>query len=343
MSKPIKMTEAFKNECRADFEKALDLVRLTDGKVTFTKVFGGQTRKAKILFTPTAWVKMIRLVMDFDKEVAWHGVARRGDDPEKDEYIISDILVYPQKVTAAHVDMDPIEYAKWIMEHDEDERFSNIRMQGHSHVRMGTTPSGTDIQHQDDIVNMLKDDDFYIFMIWNKYMVSTNKIFDLQKNILFEDSDITWGFTGDDETIADFLSDAKKMVVDSVGTTVKSVVVQYPSQNQQSTLPKGATTGAYNSPYDPYRDYKANTPPANEKAGGVVSKETSAPAADAPAEKKRVHIGAGWSGRSANEAAGEKAADDSFRGSEDAEYGYGYGYHGYPGYAGYSDEYVGGR
>ena len=281
--------------------------------------------------------------MDFDKEVAWHGVARRGDDPEKDEYIISDILVYPQKVTAAHVDMDPIEYAKWIMEHDEDERFSNIRMQGHSHVRMGTTPSGTDIQHQDDIVNMLKDDDFYIFMIWNKYMVSTNKIFDLQKNILFEDSDITWGFTGDDETIADFLSDAKKMVVDSVGTTVKSVVVQYPSQNQQSTLPKGATTGAYNSPYDPYRDYKANTPPANEKAGGVVSKETSAPAADAPAEKKRVRIGAGWSGRSANEAAGEKAADDSFRGSEDAEYGYGYGYHGYPGYAGYSDEYVGGR
>ena len=133
------------------------------------------------------------------------------------------------------------------------------------------------------------------------------------------------------------------MVVDSVGTTVKSVVVQYPSQNQQSTLPKGATTGAYNSPYDPYRDYKANTPPANEKAGGVVSKETSAPAADAPAEKKRVRIGAGWSGRSANEAAGEKAADDSFRGSEDAEYGYGYGYHGYPGYAGYSDEYVGGR
>ncbi len=343
MSKPIKMTEAFKNECRADFEKALDLVRLTNGKVTFTKVFSGQTRKAKILFTPTAWVKMIRLVMDFDKEVAWHGVARRGDDPEKDEYIISDILVYPQKVTAAHVDMDPIEYAKWIMEHDEDERFSNIRMQGHSHVRMGTTPSGTDIQHQDDIVNMLKDDDFYIFMIWNKYMVSTNKIFDLQKNILFEDSDITWGFTGDDETIADFLSDAKKMVVDSVGTTVKSVVVQYPSQNQQSTLPKGATTGAYNSPYDPYRDYKANTPPANEKAGGVVSKETSAPAADAPAEKKRVRIGAGWSGRSANEAAGEKAADDSFRGSEDAEYGYGYGYHGYPGYAGYSDEYVGGR
>ena len=341
MSKPIKMTEAFKNECRADFEKALDLVRLTDGKVTFTKVFGGQTRKAKILFTPTAWVKMIRLVMDFDKEVAWHGVARRGDDPEKDEYIISDILVYPQKVTAAHVDMDPIEYAKWIMEHDE--RFSNIRMQGHSHVRMGTTPSGTDIQHQDDIVNMLKDDDFYIFMIWNKYMVSTNKIFDLQKNILFEDSDITWGFTGDDETIADFISDAKKMVVDSVGTTVKSVVVQYPSQNQQSVLPKGATTGAYNSPYDPYHDYKANTPPANEKAGGVVSKETSTPAADAPVEKKRVRIGAGWSGRSANDAAGEKAADDSFHGSEDAEYGYGYGYHGYPGYAGYSDEYVGGR
>ena len=339
MSKPIKMTEAFKNECRADFEKALNLVRLTDGKVTFTKVFDGNTRKAKVLFTPVAWAKMLRLIMVFDKEVAWHGVARRGDDPDKDEYIISDILVYPQKVTAAHVDMDPVEYAKWIMEHDEDDRFSNIRMQGHSHVRMGTTPSGTDIQHQEDIVNMLNDNDFYIFMIWNKYLTSTFKIFDLQKNVLFEDSDITWEIASDGDSLTEFMDEAKRLVVDSVSVQSKGVIVQYPSQKssqpQTPATPSETAKSAYNSPYDPYRDYKANTPPANEKAGGVVSKETPTPAAEAPAEKKRVRIGAGWGGKDATEKAAQGTEDDGF--------GYGYGYHGYHGYSGYAEEYLGGR
>ena len=39
MSKPIKMTEQYMAECRADFEKALQLTKLADGKLSFTKVF----------------------------------------------------------------------------------------------------------------------------------------------------------------------------------------------------------------------------------------------------------------------------------------------------------------
>ena len=45
MSKPIKMTEQYMAECRADFEKALQLTKLADGKLSFTKVFTCGDRK----------------------------------------------------------------------------------------------------------------------------------------------------------------------------------------------------------------------------------------------------------------------------------------------------------
>ena len=80
MSRPIKMTQAYMDECRQDFEKALQLTKLADGKLTFTKTFSIADRKAVLYFTANAWAKMTALIRDFDKEVAWHGVASRGED-----------------------------------------------------------------------------------------------------------------------------------------------------------------------------------------------------------------------------------------------------------------------
>jgi hypothetical protein len=105
MSKPIKMTEQYMNECRMDFERALMLTKLADGKINFTKTFSIADNKAIVYFTGEAWAKMIMLLKEFNNEVAWHGVARRGDDESRNEYIISDIVVYPQTVTGASVEM----------------------------------------------------------------------------------------------------------------------------------------------------------------------------------------------------------------------------------------------
>ena len=155
MSKPIKMTEQYMNECRADFEKALLLTKLADGKLNFTKVFSIADNKATVYFTGEAWAKMVMLLKEFDKEVAWHGVAHRGEDDSRNEYIISDIMVYPQTVTGASVEMDTEKYAMWLMENADDARFDNIHMQGHSHVNMPTSPSSVDLNHQEEILNML--------------------------------------------------------------------------------------------------------------------------------------------------------------------------------------------
>lgn len=272
MSKPIMMTEAFKQECRADFEKALALTKCADGKLNFTKVFADLNRKATIFFTPVAWVKMTKLLQEFDNEVAWYGVADRGADPAKDEYIISDILVYPQRVTGATVDMDPVECSKWVQEHMEqgDERFQSFCMQGHSHVKMATSPSGTDIHHQEEILCDVRKDGFYIFMIWNKYLASTNKIYDLRKNVLFENEDITVDILCDGEAVSDFIAEAKSLV--------KETAYHYNGYKSYNNTP-GTVTPVCQS--------------WDKPAVVVHPKEQEQPVAK-PEEKKRVRIDAGW-------------------------------------------------
>lgn len=201
MSKIIKVTSEYLDEVRKDFEEALSSGKFSDGKITFTKTIGTVNRKATVFFTRDAWSKMQALVSNFDKEVAWHGVATRGEDDGKDEYFITDILVYPQEVTGATVNTDQEKYEMWLMNHDDDV-FNNIRMQGHSHVNMGVTPSSVDTSFYDRILEQLDDTMFYIFMIWNKKQEKTIKIYDLEKNILFDTADVTVEqLPGDDDTL----------------------------------------------------------------------------------------------------------------------------------------------
>lgn len=170
-----------------------------------------EKRKATLFFNEGAYLKMISIVRAMDKEVAWHGVAFRGKG--LDEYIVTDILVYPQQVTGASVEMFQEEYDEWIRDNEDDERFYDIRMQGHSHVNMGTSPSSTDLEHQQDIVDMLKSDGFYIFLIWNKKGAHDIRIYDMRENVLFEDNDVDIEIIEDESIgIVSFLSEAKKQI-----------------------------------------------------------------------------------------------------------------------------------
>ena len=210
MSKIIKLTDENLDEIRRDFETALHGLKLSDGKINFTKSFGNIDRKAKLYFTEVAYLKMLTLVREFDKEVAWHGIAHRKDD-EADAYVISDILVYPQEVTGSTVNTDQEEYQMWLM-NQEDDVFNNIRMQGHSHVNMGTSPSTVDTSLYERILEQLDDDMFYIFLIWNKRNEKTIKIYDLAENVLFETADVTVSVLDGDIRLEAFVGDAKEMV-----------------------------------------------------------------------------------------------------------------------------------
>ncbi len=284
MSRPIIMTEQYMRECREDFEKALTLTKLADGKLSFTKVFTCGNQKATVFFAPEAWAKMVMLVKEFDQEVAWHGVAQRTGNEDANEYIISDILVYPQTVSGASVEMDTEEYANWIMENVEDERFNSIRMQGHSHVNMSVSPSSVDLNHQEEILNMLGDEDFYIFMIWNKSFASNTKVYDMKKNVLFENSDVTVKIIGGSEDLDEFLKSARDMVK----TKTHQVNNGYNGYGSNS-YPVKQNGGAPSGPYNPF-------PPATSGDKADKNGKKGTEGKGKKDEKPRSRIGAGWNG-----------------------------------------------
>jgi len=215
MSKIITLTDEHKKQLLIDFTKALELTKVADGKLNFVKSFDNIDEKTTLYYTANAWVKMVAIVQEFTDEVAWHGLAKRSDDPEG--YIIYDILVYPQEVSGASVVTDQEKYQTWLYSHP-DEVFNNIRAQGHSHVNMGCTPSTTDITHQGKILEQLDDTMFYVFTIVNKKYEINTKIYDLAKNVLYESKDITVRIFDEGIGITEFITQSKEMVTRRVYT-----------------------------------------------------------------------------------------------------------------------------
>lgn len=217
MSKPIKLTDELKKSAIEEFIRSISSMKMADGKINYNKNFTYKDDdKAVVYFTATAYAKMLKLLMAFTSEVAWHGVGRRIEGAN---FLISDILVYPQTVSGTTVEMDTEEYAKWLMENIEDERFNNIVMQGHSHVNMGCTPSAVDTTHQEQILGQLSDDMFYIFMIWNKKLDNNIKIYDLANNTLYEDKDISYAIYDEETDLDAFLEEAESQVKKRTYTT----------------------------------------------------------------------------------------------------------------------------
>jgi len=280
MSKIIKMTDEYREQLKREFAEAILSVRCTDGKMSFTRTFDAIDRKANLYFSEKAWEKMWALLREFDKEVAWHGVAHRGEG-EGDDYYIEDILVYPQEVTGATVNTDQERYQDWLYQFDDDV-FNNIRMQGHSHVYMNPAPSGVDVTHQEKILEQLDDDMFYIFLIWNKRGEKTIKIFDLQKNTLFETGDVVVHVVESEDGIAKFIREAKEMVKDRVYT---APTYKGPPPSSSVPAPTPATSVVNN-----VTQLKAPSTPPEKPANSKKNKK----------DKKRTKYGAGWAGANAS-------------------------------------------
>lgn len=145
-----------------------------------------------IYFTLEAYVKQRALVLRHSKEIAWHGLVERHEN----NFIIYDILVYPQKYSSAYVEADEEEYVKWNMEL-EDETVNDMRMQGHSHVNMATTPSGQDESYYENLLQHVND--YYIIMVENKNESRTVRLYDKKNNIIYSNLEVDV-LLGDNET-----------------------------------------------------------------------------------------------------------------------------------------------
>ena len=224
--KPIFISEEEKKKLLEEFAKKLSKTRLFDGKLSIEETFAYKDKrpKATLWYAQEAYIKMISLVDGFDSEVGWHGCIKRVEGTDN-EYMVTDIFVYPQKVTGATVTTDEEEYHKFRMylyEKHEDEADFNLNFHGHSHVNMAVSPSTVDIEDQKTKMEDMKTG-VYIFTIQNKQRQSKTWIYDYDNNIAYMPEDINVDITTE-ECIEDFMSDAKKIVkreVKVAATTTK--------------------------------------------------------------------------------------------------------------------------
>ena len=290
MSKLIDLTPEIKQALIKKFTESLETngKKCQDGVFTFSaKVSTAKDRKATVFMEPLAWLKMWALVDHYESEIAWYGLARRGDDPEKDEYIISDIVVYPQIVDGTNVDTDDKVYDEWHKALDP-KVWNAMAMQGHSHVNMATFASGTDLKDQKEILDVLTGDMFYIFLIVNKARSVNAKVYDLEKNVLFEKEDVTLKLSDERYDLSAFLKQAEGLVR---RRTYATSLPNYANPGKgYSGYSKGSYPGYsgnyshsdhYKSIYDD--DYDDDTP-ANPSP--TVGASTARPAAHTPAPAK---------------------------------------------------------
>jgi hypothetical protein len=156
-----------------------------------------------VRFSIQAEQKYKALIATCAIEIAWHGLVKYNE--EDNEYYVYDIIVYGQDATPATVEADD-NYPQWLMELS-DEDFDALRLQGHSHVDFGVSPSGTDTNYYYDII--AQSPPYQIFMIANKRGALWIELYDFKNNAVFETSDIlvmydsdTWAKANIEEHVA---------------------------------------------------------------------------------------------------------------------------------------------
>lgn len=180
------------NECNMD--KVTDVINF---KVKIEDLI--EVEEPEIIFKPLAYLKMITIINETNSECAWHGFVTRDGN----KYIINDIEVYPQIVSGATVDADEEKYPLWVIQHT-DEQICSMRLQGHSHVNMGTSPSGTDLAFFDDLTKQVRD--YYIFIIQNKKGEFNLRLVNKEQGYILEGLDYTI------EGIDDWYNQAKELL-----------------------------------------------------------------------------------------------------------------------------------
>lgn len=177
-----------KNHSNGKNDRCLQIVQSTYAKKKELKIQNSLKKsdeEAKVIFSEKALTKIQTLVMLCDLEVGWHGT---GKKLEKGKYLIEDIHLYPQKTTGTTIQCDDEQYGQWLTNWiiKDPETVDKLCFHGHSHVNMATFSSSTDRDLQDDTIEMLQENRFYIFLIINKKMECYFKIADREDECIYE-------------------------------------------------------------------------------------------------------------------------------------------------------------
>lgn len=202
-----------------------------------------------IYITPNAYIKMRMLVDKSDKEIGWYGIVNEMPGLQA-TYIIEDIVVYPQRVTGVTVEQDEDRMFEFEMSLTT-EQVNHKRFHGHSHVNMGTSPSGVDESFYQDLLSQVTD--YFIITITNKRNEYTTRFYDVANNILYEDIPIQL-IQDDGSLYLDWYETNKEQVKEHTYTTThitKPVV----TKTKPQTKTKQKQTSIYDYEEDYWEDY----------------------------------------------------------------------------------------
>jgi len=184
-----------------------------DTKVEFEKI-------PHIFLTHQAYSDMAVLVDEVDKEVGWLGTARIISDG----FLIDEIFLVKQEVASTTTELDEDGIAELGVEllgsrEDGMDVVNSIRFWGHSHVNMGTSPSGQD----ESQMNLFKQNncDWFIRGIANKKGRIQFSVFYFKFGIQYHD--VPWSIY--QEVDQSRREDWKKQIEDKVSEM--SVVTSY--------------------------------------------------------------------------------------------------------------------
>jgi|GEM_PF-1709197 len=127
-------------------------------------------RVPRVRVSQKAYTQMYHLVDLSDQEVAWLGVVSQ---PKPGQYFIEEIFIFDQVVSGASAALDPAGVAsvaeKLLMSTDPDNlrKVNSLFLWGHSHVHMGTSPSGQDDRQLEEF-GQNQGVDYMIRLIANK-------------------------------------------------------------------------------------------------------------------------------------------------------------------------------
>ena len=147
-----------------------------------------ESKKPIIIFTSKAYAELVSMhKTNYSKslEFMYIGEVLKNEN----NYIIKHFNIVPQcKNSGAYCETDDDKYAIWLQQTYDVKDRDKIRLHGHSHVNMATSPSGTD---DSNVLNMMSFvDDYFIQLISNNKLVTTINLYDKQSMLIYKNLEL---------------------------------------------------------------------------------------------------------------------------------------------------------
>lgn len=190
-------------------------------------------KKIEVMISQEAWRDMQMIVALSDKEVGWLGEVTQFENKDEIVYLLETIHVPIQQVHAATCELDAADQSRIAMELKAPEK---LKLWGHSHVNMPTSPSGQDLSEFKERCNITND--FSIMLIINKKDAVTAYIYNKMYNITVEDVAVSVIYKGT-KTRPEWEKELKKKVLPIVIQIPKSQAIIHNVEDSYNSYMNG--------------------------------------------------------------------------------------------------------